>query len=383
MNMKQFLRVLALTLTLLMALSAFALAESSGDIAAEPAEAEVSLEESLNLGALVDVQQKAYDDEEHDYEVKLNKSSVSQKAWIGDYITIDVGDYESIKWKSSDKKIAVVDDGEVECLKKGTVKITATFKNGKKSVTRTLTIKIADPYEPKSVSIVSNYDEDEDVVHYFDAKGKWNVSIGATGEMEAVVFPEDAPQDVTWKSSSKSIFKINEDGSFKAKKPGKATITATAENGKKQTLNVVVKKNKYAANYSKSDLKKLLKEAVEDEEIYLKVKSVEVESATKVTATFILFNGLNEKISKLKNVDISISAGTYEWDDDEADYDFDSDPDMITVASAEVSSIKVSCGKKATKEFKLTFTGEQIEDIDVKLGDKNVSVDCDYIFDHK
>ena len=326
MNMKQFMRMLELALTLLMALSAFALAESSKDVAAEPAEAEVSLEESLDLGALVDVQQKAYDDEEHDYEVKLNKSSVSQKAWIGDYITIDVGDYESIKWKSSDKKIAVVDDGEVECLKKGTVKITATFKNGKKSVTRTLTIKIADPYEPKSVSIVRSYDEDEDVVHYFDAKGKWNVRIGATGEMEAVVFPEDAPQDVTWKSSSKSIFKINEDGSFKAKKPGKATITATAENGKKQTLNVVVKKNKYAANYSKSDLKKLLKEAVEDEEIYLKVKSVEVESASKVTATFILFNGLNEKITKLKNVDISITTGTYEWDDDEADFDFGAPP---------------------------------------------------------
>ena len=381
MNMKQFMRMLALTL--LMALSAFALAESSKDVAAEPAEAEVSLEESLDLGALVDVQQKAYDDEEHDYEVKLNKSSVSQKAWIGDYITIDVGDYESIKWKSSDKKIAVVDDGEVECLKKGTVKITATFKNGKKSVTRTLTIKIADPYEPKSVSIVRSYDEDEDVVHYFDAKGKWNVRIGATGEMEAVVFPEDAPQDVTWKSSSKSIFKINEDGSFKAKKPGKATITATAENGKKQTLNVVVKKNKYAANYSKSDLKKLLKEAVEDEEIYLKVKSVEVESASKVTATFILINGLNEKITKLKNVDISITTGTYERDDAEADFDFDADPVGGILASGEFSSIKVSCGKKATKEFKLTFTGEQIEDIDVKLGDKNVSVDCDYIFDHK
>lgn len=366
MNMNRFFRTLAMVLALLMALSACAVAESL----------------ELNGATL---QQKAYDDEEHEYDVSLTKSSASIKAAIGDLITVDVGEnVEVTKWKTSDKKLATVDEGEVECLKKGTVKITATVKKGSKTAKRVLTIKIYDPFEPKSVKIIAGYDsEDGDDYIFFDAKGKWNVMIGATGEMAGVVLPEDAPQDITWKSSNKNVFKISKAGAYTALKAGKVTVTATASNGKNQTLTVNVKKNQYAANYSKSKLKKLLKEAVDDGSVFVKVKTVEVESPTKVTATFILFNGTKEKISKLKNLDFSIVGGYYEWDDDESDYDYDSDPDFETLVSGQFSSLKVSCAKKSTKEFKLSFTGDMVQNIDVKLSDKNFNVDGEYSFDFK
>ena len=50
------------------------------------------------------------------------------------------GTKAELKWKSSDKKIATVDEnGKVTALKAGTVKITVTTSNG---ITATVKIKI-------------------------------------------------------------------------------------------------------------------------------------------------------------------------------------------------------------------------------------------------
>ena len=61
-------------------------------------------------------------------------------------------------------------------------------------------------------------------------------------QLKANVLPEKASQKVTWKSSKKSVVSVSANGKITGKKVGKATITATTENGKKVTCIVTVKK---------------------------------------------------------------------------------------------------------------------------------------------
>lgn len=134
---------------------------------------------------------------------------------------------KSVKWKSSNKKVATVSkSGYVTGKKKGTVKITATSKK-KKRVKKTIKIKVTN-LKAKSVKM---------------------------SKTSAILFPNDKTtlkatvkgsagfynQGVTWKSSNTSVATVNSKGSVTAKKAGKATITATEKGGsKKATCAVTV-----------------------------------------------------------------------------------------------------------------------------------------------
>lgn len=134
---------------------------------------------------------------------------------------------KSVKWKSSNKKVATVSkSGYVTGKKKGTVKITATSKKRKK-VKKTIKIKVKD-LKAKSVTM---------------------------SKKSAILFPNDKTtlkatvkgsagfynQGVTWKSSNTSVATVTSKGIVTAKKAGKATITATEKGGsKKATCAVTV-----------------------------------------------------------------------------------------------------------------------------------------------
>lgn len=134
---------------------------------------------------------------------------------------------KSVKWKSSNKKVATVSkSGYVTGKKKGTVKITATSKKNKKAK-KTIKIKVTN-LKAKSVKM---------------------------SKTSAILFPNDKTtlkatvkgsagfynQGVTWKSSNTSVATVNSKGSVTAKKAGKATITATEKGGsKKATCAVTV-----------------------------------------------------------------------------------------------------------------------------------------------
>lgn len=62
------------------------------------------------------------------------------------------------------------------------------------------------------------------------------------GQLTAVTFPENASDEVTWKSSSKAIAEVDENGDVIAYKPGTVTITATANDGsgKKATFKLTI-----------------------------------------------------------------------------------------------------------------------------------------------
>ena len=134
---------------------------------------------------------------------------------------------KSVKWKSSNKKVATVSkSGYVTGKKKGTVKITATSKKNKKAK-KTIKIKVTN-LKAKSVKM---------------------------SKTSAVLFPNDKTtlkatvkgsagfynQGVTWKSSNTSVATVDKKGNVIAKKAGKATITATEKGGsKKATCAVTV-----------------------------------------------------------------------------------------------------------------------------------------------
>lgn len=134
---------------------------------------------------------------------------------------------KSVKWKSSNKKVATVSkSGYVTGKKKGTVKITATSKKNKRAK-KTIKIKVTN-LKAKSVKM---------------------------SKTSAVLFPNDKTtlkatvkgsagfynQGVTWKSSNTSVATVTSKGIVTAKKAGKATITATEKGGsKKATCAVTV-----------------------------------------------------------------------------------------------------------------------------------------------
>lgn len=134
---------------------------------------------------------------------------------------------KSVKWKSSNKKVATVSkSGYVTGKKKGTVKITATSKKRKK-VKKTIKIKVTN-LKAKSVTL---------------NKKSASLLKGEKTQVKATVKGQTGfyNQGVTWKSSNTSVATVTSKGIVTAKKAGKATITATEKGGsKKATCSVTV-----------------------------------------------------------------------------------------------------------------------------------------------
>lgn len=118
-------------------------------------------------------------------------------------------------WKSSDSKIASVNTyGKVTPKKAGSVTITAKIKNGEASAL--ITVK------PTKITIVQKSTSIE------------------RGETVSLLASTSNKSKVKWKSSSKSIAKVDDNGIVTGVKPGEVTITATA-NGSEATCIVKVK----------------------------------------------------------------------------------------------------------------------------------------------
>lgn len=128
---------------------------------------------------------------------------------------------KTIKWSSSDNRIATVDkNGVVLAKKDGVVKITAESTNGKKS-SCSVTVKAA----PKTIRFT---------------KDSVTVTVGKPGYVTLEGQAGSLTGGVTYKSSDNSVCSVSASGKLTAKKPGKVTVTAKAYNGKtaKCTVNV-------------------------------------------------------------------------------------------------------------------------------------------------
>ena len=129
-----------------------------------------------------------------------------------------------LTWKSSKSKYATVDaNGLVTPVRRGTTVISVTTDNGKQASVK---VKVVNPPKPKRVTL--------------NLSGTMVLNLGETLQLSAVIAPAEADQKLTWRTSKRRVASVTAQGLVTALKPGTATITAKASNGKRARLKVKV-----------------------------------------------------------------------------------------------------------------------------------------------
>lgn len=123
-------------------------------------------------------------------------------------------DEETITWKSSNPKVATVDDGLVTGIKSGTVQIIAMTPN---DITAACTVTVKKP----QITL---------------EKSSAKLKVGKRVQIKASCMPDTKP---TFKSQDKTIASVTAKGMVKAKKKGKTVIVVKA-NGVSKKFNVTV-----------------------------------------------------------------------------------------------------------------------------------------------
>lgn len=123
-------------------------------------------------------------------------------------------DEETITWKSSNPKVATVEDGLIKGIKSGIVKIIAMTPN---NISATCTVTVKKPQIKLE-------------------KSKAKLKIGKRIQIKATCSPDTKP---TFKSQNKSIASVTANGLVKAKKKGKTVIIVKA-NGISKKFNVTI-----------------------------------------------------------------------------------------------------------------------------------------------
>ena len=165
--------------------------------------------------------------------VKLNKSAetltVGGTTTLTAIITPDNATNKEVTWKSSNEKVATVDQsGKVTAVGAGEATITVTTKDGGHKATCTVTVNENEQNVPVSGVSIS---------------GNTEINEGATTQLKATVTPSSATnKNVTWESSNTAVATVDNKGLVTGIKEGTTTITVTTEdNGKTASCTVTVK----------------------------------------------------------------------------------------------------------------------------------------------
>lgn len=156
--------------------------------------------------------------------VQMNKKNVALTPEKTTQLTL-WGANDSVKWKSSNKRVATVSDkGLVTAVSNGKATITATF-NGKKITSNITVVGI------NHDSIVLEYDP------------KFSDTRDGFGDVKTLAIT-GTKDKVTWSSSNTRVATVNSKGKVTAQGPGNAKITANL-NGTMVSSNVKVLKISY------------------------------------------------------------------------------------------------------------------------------------------
>lgn len=193
-----------------------------------------------------------------------------------------------INWKSSDEKIAIVDEnGKVKGVSEGTVIITATTSNG---IVATHGINV---YKTEKNDKI-------DVQHIIINTEKNEIKIGDKIKLETKITPENATnKNLIWISGNPEIAEIDENGILTGKKAGKTIIIALTNNMKIASFEVeILEENKVNVENIKINGEKNTIEI--DEEIELSA-SIEPENATNKDVIWISTSDEIIEINKKEN----------------------------------------------------------------------------------
>lgn len=158
--------------------------------------------------------------------VKLNKTKatlcIKCKLSLKATLTPLTGINKSLKWTTSDKKVATVDQkGNVVAKAAGKATVTVTAVSGKKASCVITVCPV-----PSKVKL---------------NKKAVTLKKGKTYTLKASLTPKNAKTTYKWSSSNKKIATVDKNGKVKAVKKGKATVTVKTANGKKATCKITVK----------------------------------------------------------------------------------------------------------------------------------------------
>ena len=264
---------------------------------------------------------------------------------------------KTVAWKSSDEKIATVDqNGNVKAVAVGKTTITATA--GGKSATAAVEVNVAN----------QNGDPDKDVRVDKVTLNKTTLSfntIGATETLTATVTPANAKnKTVTWKSSNEKVATVA-GGKVTAVGNGTAVITATAD-GKSATANVTVsqKTTKIAITLNGQAVKgKTLKSSFSKK---YTLKAVVSPTNADAKNAKVKWSTSNKKIATVNSrgkVTIKKAKGTVTITAKTADGQKASVKFKVSKAKVKVSKIKVvgsktmkTSGKKKKQTLKVAIT---------------------------
>lgn len=155
--------------------------------------------------------------------IKVSPDSITltkkdETAQLTAEVTPSYADNKKVTWKSSDEKVATVDEnGKVTAVGNGNATITATSVSGSYTATVSVTVKI--PVEIEKLTV-----EPEEITM---------TQSGETTDLKVKIEPENAdPQKLIWETSDKEVVTVDENGKITAVGNGIATVTVTTEDGK-------------------------------------------------------------------------------------------------------------------------------------------------------
>ncbi len=153
--------------------------------------------------------------------ITLDKTSLTLEVGGSDTIKATVSPDNatdpSVKWSSSNTSIAKVSNGKVTAVKEGKATITVEANDGS-GVKATCEVTVTAAVIPaESVTLSASSLE---------------LKVGESSSLTATVKPDNATdKTVTWSSSNKDVATVDSSGKVTAVGEGKATITATANDG--------------------------------------------------------------------------------------------------------------------------------------------------------
>lgn len=160
----------------------------------------------------------------------------AQKITLKATVLPENSDNNKVEWQISDESVARVNKSGVVTARKTDVKrevtITATALDGS-GVSASFSLSI----HPLAQSVTISRDQ-----QVMKNKESFELIVGSSVKLDAVIDSSDAIQSVNWKSSNDKVISIDENGLVTALKKGKATITATAADGsrKRATCEITV-----------------------------------------------------------------------------------------------------------------------------------------------
>ena len=133
---------------------------------------------------------------------------IGEKATLTGNVSPSDACSKKVSWESSDSKVVSIKNGVATAVGAGTATITATTFNGKQDQ---VTIKVT-----------------EILAERIELKCDGPLTVGETGKISAVIFPENAAdQKITWSVSDEQIASIDKDGNIIAHAAGEVVIKAT------------------------------------------------------------------------------------------------------------------------------------------------------------